>query len=163
MHDAGMWVSSVRRETKAMTTQSNSTEPETGERASPQPLTWTDEFPTTEGAFYWVRHKLNHEDLDVASLLDGSLYFTYGGPTSKSRRRDYEYLGPIRSDAVNSHAELERERDALARALRPLVKYLDNVMANGPECDCPAEGHMCGWPALRLAVSNAREALGEAK
>jgi hypothetical protein len=59
---------------------------------------WTDEFPTTEGGFYWVRHKLNHDDLDIGSLLNGSLYFTYGGPTSKSPRKDYEYLGPVYPD-----------------------------------------------------------------
>jgi len=77
---------------------------------------WTDEFPTTEGAFYWVRCKLNHEDLDVASLLNGSLYFTYGGPTSKSRRRDFEYLGPIMpSDHDELIAEVGRLREALAR------------------------------------------------
>jgi hypothetical protein len=87
---------------------------------------WTDEFPTVEGAFYWVRHKLNHGDLDVASLLNGSLYFTYGGPTSKSRRKDYEYLGPITPDS-----DSDNERDALlsevaqlrAEALKGICVY----------------------------------------
>jgi hypothetical protein len=75
-----------------------------------EPQQWRDEFPTIEGAFYWARHKLNHEDLDVGSLLNGSLYFTYGGPTSKSRRRDYEYLGPI---APSDTEQVIRLREAL--------------------------------------------------
>lgn len=56
---------------------------------------WTDEFPQVEEALYWVRHKQNHTDLDVARLRNGSLYPTDGGAMSKSRRRDWEYLGPI--------------------------------------------------------------------
>jgi len=34
------------------------------------------------------------------------------------------------------------------------------MMIDGPDCDCPAEGHMCGWPGLQREVKDARAALG---
>ena len=69
-------------------------------------------------------------------------------------------------DAVNERdgllAERNRLREAL-EALEPLVTRVENMMMNGPECDCPAEGHMCGWPDLQREASIARAALSGKK
>jgi hypothetical protein len=62
-------------------------------------------------------------------------------------------------DVDEAPAEVGRLREAL----EPLVTRIEKMMANGPECDCPPEGHMCGWPSLRREVKAARAVLSPKK
>jgi hypothetical protein len=62
----------------------------------------------------------------------------------------------------------EAERDALLsevarlrEVLGPLVNRIDKMMENGPDCGCPAEGHLCGWIHLQLEMDAARAVLGK--
>jgi hypothetical protein len=62
--------------------------------------------------------------------------------------------------ATESECDLLLERvRVLEEALRPLVSRLIKMMENGSECDCPAEGHLCGWSVLNYEVDVARAAL----
>jgi hypothetical protein len=33
-----------------------------------------------------------------------------------------------------------------AKRVSDACKLLDAALGDGPECDCPPEGHICGWP-----------------
>jgi hypothetical protein len=61
--------------------------------------------------------------------------------------------------AVNERDSLLERVRVLEGALRPLVSRLIKMMENGSECDCPAEGHLCGWSVLNYEVDVARAAL----
>jgi hypothetical protein len=58
--------------------------------------------------------------------------------------------------AVNERDALFRETAQLRRTLGLLVNRIEKMMENGPECDCPVEGHLCGWPTLQREVEGAR-------
>lgn len=60
--------------------------------------------------------------------------------------------------AWNTRAPSDTEQ-RLGEALEPLVTRVEKMMENGPDCDCPAEGHICGWPALQRETRAARAAL----
>lgn len=59
--------------------------------------------------------------------------------------------------------QLIDEVGRLREALEPLVIRLEKMMLDGPECDCPAEEHLCGWPDLQREVGVARAALSGKK
>lgn len=66
-----------------------------------------------------------------------------------------------RDAAVNERSALQERVKRLEEALTPLVIRPTKMVENGPECDCPAEGHLCGWPALNYELDGARAALTE--
>lgn len=83
-----------------------------------------------------------------------------------------------RSRAVDAEAGLpalkgacERalvERDGLratARRLREAAEkfcaYHEAIVALGPECDCPGDGHVCGWTKYKRETVYMRAALAE--
>lgn len=54
-------------------------------------------------------------------------------------------------------AALRAERDRLDERLSGACKLINSALGDGPECDCPPEGHICGWPQWKI---EAREVLG---
>ena len=57
-------------------------------------------------------------------------------------------------------AELEAENKRLRKALTTLIDFVQTrVLDSGPDCDCDAAGHICGWPAWQREVRFARAAL----
>lgn len=57
-------------------------------------------------------------------------------------------------------AELEAENKRLRKALTTLTDFVQTrVLDSGPDCDCDAAGHVCGWPAWQREVRFARAAL----
>lgn len=65
------------------------------------------------------------------------------------------------TDVRAAYERVKGERDTLVEAVRPLLTRLEKMMENGPECDCPAEGHLCGWTDLNREIDAAQAALGD--
>jgi hypothetical protein len=100
--------------------------------------------------FYWWRYDRNDNPQPV-EVRDQMFYSVVDpDPTTVSVG---EFFGPI------TPADSGEEAIRLREALEALVRRVEKMMENGPECDCPAEGHMCGWPALQQEVKAARAAL----
>jgi hypothetical protein len=59
--------------------------------------------------------------------------------------------------------QLIEEVARLREAFQPLYTRVEKMMIDGPECDCPAEGHMCGWPDIQREMEAARAALSSDK
>ena len=65
--------------------------------------------------------------------------------------------------AVNERDQLLAEVARLRAAFQPLYTRVEKMMMDGPECDCPAEGHMCGWPDLQREMKAVHAALSSEK
>jgi len=71
----------------------------------------------------------------------------------------FESEHELLTKVVGERNRLRGEGDRLREALEPLVTRIEKMMMDGPECDCPVEGHLCGWTNLQREVEAARAAL----
>lgn len=46
----------------------------------------------------------------------------------------------------------EEEAKRLDEKLSDASKFIDSALGEGPDCDCGAEGHICGWPKWKVAA-----------
>ena len=56
-------------------------------------------------------------------------------------------------------ARLTTKLTEVEAALTVTTTMLSQLASNGPECDCPPEGHLCGWPKLQHAITVGQAAL----
>jgi hypothetical protein len=110
--------------------------------------TWTQ---ADANGVYWWRYDKSYEP-EIVEVRDGEFYsIAEPDPTSVSAG---EFLGPITPELFSEVAQLRE-------ALQPLYERLQKMMDDGPDCECPAEGHMCGWPGLQKEMKVAALALKE--
>lgn len=64
---------------------------------------------------------------------------------------------------VGERNGLRDEVAQMRKALETLCTRLEKTTENGPDCECPAEGHMCGWPHLQREVDRARALMGKVR
>lgn len=78
--------------------------------------------------------------------------------------RMFDGKNPCQSDAdsmVLLSASLRAalaERDRLDERLSGACKLINSALGDGPECDCPPEGHICGWPLWKVMARDLLDA-----
>jgi len=90
-----------------------------------------------------------------------TICYTGNGPHSSAHAQAIAYL-PYFIEALEIRDASLRaalaERDRLDERLSGACKLINSALGDGPECDCPPEGHICGWPLWKVMARDLLDA-----